>query len=84
MANGVEQVDQEMLSAIKRNAGLGIAIGIVIAIAGVFAAIIRTSPNVAVSTAPCRQARVILLVLLKTLDAPAATTPPLTAGLPRR
>lgn len=44
MTNGVEQVDQEMLSAIKRNAGLGVALGIVIAIAGVLAII---SPFVA-------------------------------------
>jgi len=44
MTNGVAQVDQEMLSSIKRNAGLGIALGVVIAIAGVLAII---SPFVA-------------------------------------
>ena len=44
MTNGVEQVDQEMLSAIKRNAGLGVALGIVIAIAGILAIV---SPFVA-------------------------------------
>ncbi len=37
MANGAEEVDQEMLSAIKKHAGLGMFLGILIAIAGVLA-----------------------------------------------
>lgn len=39
MTNGIEEVDQDMLSTIKRHAGLGMALGIVIAIAGVLAVI---------------------------------------------
>ena len=35
MTNGTEEVDQDTLSTIKRHAGLGMAIGIAIAIAGV-------------------------------------------------
>jgi uncharacterized membrane protein HdeD (DUF308 family) len=42
--NGIEEVDQDMLSTIKRHAGLGMALGIGIAIAGVLAVI---SPLVA-------------------------------------
>ena len=37
MANGIQEVDQEMLSTIKRHAGLGMALGIGIVIAGVLA-----------------------------------------------
>ncbi len=37
MANGVEEVDQEMLSTIKRHAGLGIVLGVVIVVAGALA-----------------------------------------------
>ena len=37
MTNGIEEVDREMLSTIKRHAGLGMALGIGIAIAGVLA-----------------------------------------------
>jgi len=37
MTNGIEEVDQDMLSTIKRHAGLGVALGIGIAIAGVLA-----------------------------------------------
>jgi len=37
MTNGVEAVDQEMLSTIKRHAGVGIAVGILAVIAGVLA-----------------------------------------------
>ena len=37
MTNGVEAVDQEMLSTIKRHAGVGIAVGVVAVIAGVCA-----------------------------------------------
>jgi uncharacterized membrane protein HdeD (DUF308 family) len=44
MTNGTEEVDQDMLSTIKRHAGLGMALGIGIAIAGVLAVI---SPLVA-------------------------------------
>ena len=44
MTNGIEEVDQDMLSTIKRHAGLGMALGIGIAIAGVLAII---SPLVA-------------------------------------
>jgi len=44
MTEAIEQVDQELLGTIKRNAGLGMALGIVIAIAGVLAII---SPFVA-------------------------------------
>ena len=44
MTNGIEEVDQDMLSTIKRHAGLGMALGIGIAIAGVLAVI---SPLVA-------------------------------------
>lgn len=39
MTDGIEQADQEMLSTIKRSAGLGMALGIGIAIAGVLAVI---------------------------------------------
>ena len=39
MTNAMEEVDQDMLSAIKRHAGLGMALGIGIAIAGVLAII---------------------------------------------
>jgi len=39
MTNGIEEVDQDMLSTIKRHAGLGMALGIGIAIAGVLAII---------------------------------------------
>ena len=44
MTNGIEEVDQDMLSTLKKHAGLGMALGIVIAIAGVLAVI---SPMVA-------------------------------------
>ena len=37
MANGIEEVDQEMIGTIKRHAGLGMALGIGIVIAGVLA-----------------------------------------------
>jgi uncharacterized membrane protein HdeD (DUF308 family) len=37
MTNGVEAVDQEMLSTIKRHAGVGNAVGILAVIAGVLA-----------------------------------------------
>ena len=37
MTNGIEEVDQEMLGTIKRHAGLGMALGIGIVIAGVLA-----------------------------------------------
>ena len=37
MTNGAEAVDQDMLSTIKRQAGVGIAVGIVMVIAGVLA-----------------------------------------------
>jgi len=37
MANGVDEIDQEMLSSIKKHAGLGMSLGIVIVIAGVLA-----------------------------------------------
>ena len=37
MTNGIEEVDQDMLSTIKRHAGLGTTLGIAIAIAGVLA-----------------------------------------------
>ncbi|MFA9412057.1 MAG: hypothetical protein ACERK0_12375, partial [Deltaproteobacteria bacterium] len=37
MTNGIEAVDQEMLGTIKRHAGLGMALGIGIVIAGVLA-----------------------------------------------
>jgi len=39
MTDGIEQTDQEMLSTIKRHAGLGMALGIGIVIAGVLAVI---------------------------------------------
>jgi uncharacterized membrane protein HdeD (DUF308 family) len=39
MTNAIDQADQEMLSTIKRHAGLGMALGIGIAIAGVLAVI---------------------------------------------
>lgn len=39
MTNGVEEVDQEMLSTIKRHAGLGIVLGIVTVVAGALAII---------------------------------------------
>jgi uncharacterized membrane protein HdeD (DUF308 family) len=39
MTNGIEQVDQEMLGTIKKHAGIGMALGIGIAIAGVLAVI---------------------------------------------
>ena len=39
MTNEIEQADQEMLSTIKRHAGLGMALGIGIVIAGVLAVI---------------------------------------------
>ena len=44
MTNGIEEVDQDMLTTVKRHAGLGMALGIGIAIAGVLAVI---SPLVA-------------------------------------
>jgi uncharacterized membrane protein HdeD (DUF308 family) len=44
MTDAIEQVDQEMLGTIKRHAGLGMALGIGIAIAGVLAIV---SPLVA-------------------------------------
>ena len=44
MTDAIEQVDQEMLGTIKRHAGLGLALGIGIAIAGVLAIV---SPLVA-------------------------------------
>jgi uncharacterized membrane protein HdeD (DUF308 family) len=44
MTDAIEQVDQEMLGTIKRHAGLGMALGIGIAIAGVLAIV---SPMVA-------------------------------------
>ena len=44
MTNGIQEVDQEMLSTIKRHAGLGMALGIAVAIAGVLAIV---SPFVA-------------------------------------
>ena len=44
MTEAIQQADKELLGTIKRNAGLGIALGIVIAIAGVLAII---SPFVA-------------------------------------
>ena len=44
MTNGTEEVDQDTLSTIKRHAGLGLALGIGIAIAGVLAIV---SPLVA-------------------------------------
>ena len=44
MTNGIEEVDQDMLSTLSKHAGLGMALGIVIAIAGVLAVI---SPMVA-------------------------------------
>ena len=44
MTNGIQEVDQEMLSTIKRHAGLGVVLGIVIAIAGILAIV---SPFVA-------------------------------------
>lgn len=37
MNEGTEAVDQEMLSTIKRHAGVGIAVGVIMAIAGVLA-----------------------------------------------
>lgn len=39
MTNGIEQADQDMLSTIKRHAGLGMALGIGIVVAGVLAVI---------------------------------------------
>jgi len=44
MTNGIEAMDQGMLGTIKRHAGLGMALGIGIAVAGVLAVI---SPLVA-------------------------------------
>ena len=37
MTNGIQQADQEMLSTIKRDAGVGIVVGIVAVVAGVLA-----------------------------------------------
>jgi uncharacterized membrane protein HdeD (DUF308 family) len=37
MTNGVEEVDQEMLSTIKRHGGLGIVVGVVMVVAGALA-----------------------------------------------
>ena len=37
MTNGIEEVDQDMLGTVKRHAGIGMALGIGIAVAGVLA-----------------------------------------------
>jgi uncharacterized membrane protein HdeD (DUF308 family) len=44
MSNGIQEVDQEMLSTIKRHSGVGMAVGIFVVVAGVLALI---SPLVA-------------------------------------
>ena len=37
MSNGIQEADQEILGTIKRNAGVGMVVGIIVAIAGVLA-----------------------------------------------
>jgi uncharacterized membrane protein HdeD (DUF308 family) len=37
MANGIQQVDQEMLGTIKRHAGVGMAVGVLVVVAGILA-----------------------------------------------
>ena len=44
MSNGIQEIDQEMLSTIKRHSGVGMAVGIFVVLAGVLALI---SPFVA-------------------------------------
>lgn len=37
MTNEIEQIDQEMLGTLKRQAGVGVAVGILVVVAGIFA-----------------------------------------------
>ncbi|MGB9339904.1 MAG: DUF308 domain-containing protein [Polyangiales bacterium] len=37
MANGIQQADQEMLGTIKRHAGVGMAVGVLVVVAGILA-----------------------------------------------
>ena len=39
MSNGIQEVDQEVLSTIKRHSGVGMAVGILVVVAGVLALI---------------------------------------------
>ena len=39
MSNGIQEIDQEMLSTIKRHSGVGMAVGIFVVLAGVLALI---------------------------------------------
>lgn len=51
MANEIEAVDQELLSTIKTHAGVGIAVGIFIAVAGVLALIAPFAAGLSVAIA---------------------------------
>ena len=51
MANEIEAVDQELLSTIKTHAGVGIAVGIFIAVAGVLALIAPLAAGLSVAIA---------------------------------
>jgi uncharacterized membrane protein HdeD (DUF308 family) len=37
MTNGIQEVDEEMLSSIKRHAGVGMAVGVIVVVAGILA-----------------------------------------------
>jgi uncharacterized membrane protein HdeD (DUF308 family) len=51
MANDIQTADQEMLGTIKRNAGIGMAVGIVVAIAGVLALLAPLAAGLSVAIA---------------------------------
>lgn len=51
MANDIEAVDQEMLSTIKTHAGVGMAVGILVAIAGVLALVAPLAAGLSVAIA---------------------------------
>jgi uncharacterized membrane protein HdeD (DUF308 family) len=51
MANDIQTADREMLGTIKRNAGIGMAVGIVVAIAGVLALLAPLAAGLSVAIA---------------------------------
>ena len=51
MANGIEQVDQEMLATIKRHATVGTVVGVLVAVAGVLALIAPLAAGLSVAIA---------------------------------
>ena len=51
MANDIQTVDQEMLGTVKRNAGIGMAVGIVVAIAGILALLAPMAAGLSVAIA---------------------------------